>query len=103
MPPSAIRSSLPTSRTRDAQTYLRVVRPFVLAITAALSVATYYLQPGKITDTDLAVVLIGFVAMVATWLLSYRTDPIRLALAAQPFDALLIVVCLLYTSPSPRD
>jgi signal transduction histidine kinase len=72
----------------------------VLGATAISSFGTWVLQPGLQEPVDVIIVAIGTVAMLVTWVLSYRTDPARIALAVQPFDlALILVVMALGSSP----
>ncbi len=78
--------------------YLRLVRPVVIAGALLASIATWIWQPGLLATTDLAVIAFASIVACVTWALSYRLDPVRIALVLQPYDAALILVVVAYGS-----
>ncbi len=70
----------------------------MLGVTALASIGTWILQPELLRAADGIVVLVGFVVMLATWVLSYRADPLRIAVAVQGLDLALILIVMVYGS-----
>ena len=88
-------SSTP-SRQRDAETYLRRVRPVLVGATALAGFVTWVGDPTLLKPVD-TISMVGLtVMMVAGWLASYRLDPVRVALVVQAVDLVAIVSVMLF-------